>query len=138
VSCCTTAPAAPIVDGQVGDGNDVYSNTEVILPPPPVLPTEENSINIDWGSVLHVVFDLETTGRSRQRDTIIELAAVILDENGIEIEDASFSQFVKPRNPLPPFITELTSITNNDVSLLKVSLPSVMLSSDLCYNTQQI
>jgi DNA polymerase III alpha subunit (gram-positive type) len=45
------------------------------------------------------------------------LAAVILDENGIEIEDASFSQFVKPRNPIPPFITELTSITNNDVSL---------------------
>jgi DNA polymerase III epsilon subunit-like protein len=45
------------------------------------------------------------------------LAAVILDENGIEIEDASFSQFVKPRNPIPPFITELTSITNDDISL---------------------
>jgi DNA polymerase III alpha subunit (gram-positive type) len=45
------------------------------------------------------------------------LAAVILDENGIEIEDVSFSQFLKPRNPIPPFITELTSITNNDVSL---------------------
>jgi DNA polymerase III alpha subunit (gram-positive type) len=45
------------------------------------------------------------------------LAAVILDENGIEIEDASFFQFVKPRNPIPPFITELTSITNDDVSL---------------------
>jgi DNA polymerase III alpha subunit (gram-positive type) len=73
--------------------------------------------NIDWGSVLYFVFDLETTGRSRQRDKIIELAAVILDEDGIEIEDASFSQFVKPRNPIPPFITELTSITNDDVSL---------------------
>jgi hypothetical protein len=110
------AAAAPVVDGQAGDGNDVNGVTEVIPPPPPVLPTEENNINIDWGSVLYVVFDLETTGRSRQRDKIIELAAVILDENGIELEDASFSQFVKPRNPIPPFITELTSITNDDVS----------------------
>jgi DNA polymerase III epsilon subunit-like protein len=111
------APAAPIIDGQVGDGNDVNGVTEVIPPPPPVLPTEENNIDIDWGRVLFVVFDLKTTGRSRQRDKIIELAAVILDENGIEIEDASFFQFVKPRNPIPPFITELTSITNDDVSL---------------------
>jgi DNA polymerase III alpha subunit (gram-positive type) len=110
------AAAAPVVNGQVRDGNDVNSVTEVIPPPPPVLPTEENNIDIDWGSVLYVVFDLETTGRSRQRDKIIELAAIILDENGIEIEDASFSQFVKPRNPIPPFITELTSITNDDVS----------------------
>jgi DNA polymerase III alpha subunit (gram-positive type) len=111
------APAAPVVGDQVRDGNDVNGVTEVIPLPPPVLPPEENNINIDWGSVLYVVFDLETTGRSRQRDEIIELAAVILDENGIEIEDASFSQSVKPRNPIPPFITELTSITNDDVSL---------------------
>jgi DNA polymerase III alpha subunit (gram-positive type) len=27
-----------------------------------------------------------------------------------------FSQFVRPTNPIPPFITELTSITNNNVS----------------------
>jgi DNA polymerase III alpha subunit (gram-positive type) len=45
---------------------------------------------LDWGSVLYVVFDLETTGRSRQRDEIIELAAVILNESGVEIEDAFF------------------------------------------------
>ena len=93
-------------------------------PPPPVLQAEDYGSNIDWGSVLYVVFDLETTGRSRQRDEIIELAAVILDENGIEIEDASFSQFVKPRNPIPPFITELTSITNDDVRLAE-SFPAV-------------
>jgi DNA polymerase III epsilon subunit-like protein len=36
----------------------------------------------------------------------------------------SFSQFVKPRNPIPPFITELTSITNDDVSLAG-GLPAV-------------
>jgi DNA polymerase III epsilon subunit-like protein len=116
---CPAAPAAtaaPVVDGQVGDGNVATTVTEVAPPPPPVQPTEDQEFYIDWGSVLYVVFDLETTGRSRQRDEIIELAAVILDENGVEIEDASFSQFVKPRNPIPPFITELTSITNDDVS----------------------
>jgi DNA polymerase III subunit alpha, Gram-positive type len=55
----------------------------------------------------YVVFDLETTGRSRQKDKIIELAAVILDCLGVEIEDAFFSEFVKPTKPIPPFITEL-------------------------------
>jgi DNA polymerase III alpha subunit (gram-positive type) len=117
---CPAAPAAtaaPVVDGQVGDGNDVNNVTKDVPPPPPVLQAQDYVSNIDWGSVLYVVFDLETTGRSRQRDEFIALAAVILDENGIEIEDASFSQFVKPRNPIPPLITELTSITNNDVSL---------------------
>jgi DNA polymerase III alpha subunit (gram-positive type) len=124
---CPAAPAAtaaPVVDGQVDDGNLVNSVTEDVPPPPPVLQAEDYGSNIDWGSVLYVVFDLETTGRSRQRDEIIELAAVILDENGIEIEDASFSQFVKPRNPIPPFITELTSITNDDVSRAE-SFPAV-------------
>jgi hypothetical protein len=108
---CPAAPAAtaaPVVDGQVRDGNDVNSVTKDVPPPPPVLQAEDYGSNIDWGSFLYVVFDLETTGRSRQRDEIIALAAVILDENGIEIVDASFSQFVKPRNPIPPFITELT------------------------------
>ena len=41
-------------------------------PPPPVLQAEDWGSIIDWGSVLYVVFDLETTGRSRQRDKIIE------------------------------------------------------------------
>jgi hypothetical protein len=69
---CPAAPAAtatPIVNGQVGDGNDVNSATEDVPPPPPVLQADYGS-NIDWGSVLYVVFDLETTERSRQRDKI--------------------------------------------------------------------
>jgi DNA polymerase III alpha subunit (gram-positive type) len=39
-----------------------------------------------------------------------------LDCSGIKIEDAFFTKFVKPTKPIPPFITELTSITNDDVS----------------------
>jgi DNA polymerase III epsilon subunit-like protein len=52
------------------------------------------------------------------------LAAVVLDKGGVGIEDASFSQFVKPRNPIPPFITELTSITNGNISTAE-SFPAV-------------
>jgi DNA polymerase III epsilon subunit-like protein len=63
------------------------------------------------------VFDLETTGRSRQKDEVIKLAAVVLDKNGIQIEDASFSELIKPLRPIPPLITNLTSITNDMVSL---------------------
>ena len=72
--------------------------------------------SVNWDKVLYVIFDLETTGRSRQRDEIIELAAQILDPSGIQIEDAIFSQLVKPKSRIPPFITELTSITNESVS----------------------
>ena len=71
---------------------------------------------MDWDNVLYVVFDLETTGRSRQHDEIIELAAVILDPSGIQVKDAVFSQLVKPNSPIPAFTTKLTSITNDCVS----------------------
>jgi DNA polymerase III epsilon subunit-like protein len=49
------------------------------------------------------VFDLETTGSSRQRGEIIEVAAVVLEHFVVPIEDAGFSQFVRPTTPIPPF-----------------------------------
>jgi DNA polymerase III alpha subunit (gram-positive type) len=71
----------------------------------------ENTPTVDLDKVLYVVFDLETTGRSRQHSEIIELAAQILDPNGIPLEDAIFSELIKPNTPIPPLITELTTIT---------------------------
>jgi DNA polymerase III epsilon subunit-like protein len=124
---CPAAPAAtanPVANNNAIGPNAVTAVAKVIPPPPPILPTEENNINIDWVSVLYVVFDLETTGRSRQREKIIKLAAVVLNESGVEIEDNFFAQFMKPRNPIPPFISELTSITNKDVSVAE-SFPAV-------------
>jgi ATP-dependent DNA helicase DinG len=52
----------------------------------------------------------------RQRDEIIEVGATIHDQNGIPIEDAHFSQFVKPTGAIPPFITQITNITDEDVA----------------------
>jgi ATP-dependent DNA helicase DinG len=60
----------------------------------------------------YVVLDTETTGFSFERDSLIEVAAAIM--RGPEIV-ARFSTFVDPGRAIPPFITELTSITDEDV-----------------------
>ena len=59
-----------------------------------------------------VVFDIETTGFSMEHCRIIEIGAVKI-ENGI-IKDR-FSHFIDPEIPIPANITELTSITDEDV-----------------------
>lgn len=60
-----------------------------------------------------VVFDLETTGFSPTRNRIIEIGAVKV-ENG-KITDR-FSTFVNPGVPIPPRITEVTSIEDSMVA----------------------
>ena len=59
-----------------------------------------------------IVFDLETTGLEPGRDHIIEIGAVRI-VNG-KITD-TFDTFVDPEIEIPEKITELTSITNEDV-----------------------
>lgn len=60
----------------------------------------------------YVVYDLETTGLSSIYNEIIEISAVKV-KNGLIIDE--FSTYVKPKKPITEFITELTSITNDDV-----------------------
>ena len=57
----------------------------------------------------YVVFDLETTGLSADKNYIIEIGAVKVVEG--EVKD-SFSTFVEPPVPIPQKITDLTSITD--------------------------
>lgn len=59
-----------------------------------------------------VVFDLETTGLSPLNCKIIEIGAVII--KGYEVV-SRYSKFVNPGCPIPPEITKLTSITDDDV-----------------------
>lgn len=64
----------------------------------------------------YVVFDIETTGLSAHYDHIIEFGAVkIIDGQTID----SIQLFIKPPVPIPEFITNLTSITNQDVANAK-------------------
>lgn len=59
-----------------------------------------------------VVYDLETTGLSARFNEIIEIAAVKIKHGHIVDE---FSTYVKPSRQISPKITEITSITNDDV-----------------------
>ena len=58
----------------------------------------------------YVAFDLETTGLSSRKDTIIEIGAVIL-KRGVEID--RFQTFVDPERPLEQKIVELTGISQD-------------------------
>ncbi len=57
----------------------------------------------------YVAFDLETTGLSSKKDTIIEIGAVVF-KNGQEVD--RFQTFVDPQRPLDRKIIELTGITD--------------------------
>src|SRR4051794_38914392 len=60
-----------------------------------------------------VVIDLETTGNNPKKgDKIIQFAAVVI-ENGIITE--KFSSLINPLQSIPPFIEELTGLSNRMV-----------------------
>ena len=56
-----------------------------------------------------VALDIETTGLDSQKDAILEIGAVRFNERRIEDE---FKSLVYPGRPVPPFITQLTGITD--------------------------
>ena len=61
-----------------------------------------------------VFLDLETTGFSREWNEIIEVAAILYDEEtGKEL--GRFHEYIKPRKAIPAKITEITGITNEQV-----------------------
>ncbi len=83
--------------------------------------TKGQSLDSDF-----VVFDLETTGFSPEKNRIIEIGAVKV-QNG-KITD-KFSTFVNPEVPIPFRIEELTSINDNmvlDAPVIGQILPQFM------------
>lgn len=65
---------------------------------------------------MYVVFDLETIGFSKMYDSIIEIAAQILDDVGSPLEDSNFQSYIKSKSNISPIITSLTGISNKLVS----------------------
>lgn len=59
-----------------------------------------------------VALDIETTGLDPYNDAIIEIGAVLFNGHRVEGE---WSSLINPRRPIPPFITQLTGITNEMV-----------------------
>lgn len=59
-----------------------------------------------------ISLDIETTGLDSQKDAILEIAAVRFKGSRLEGE---YRTFVNPGRPVPPFITQLTGITDQMV-----------------------
>ncbi|MDC3416365.1 PolC-type DNA polymerase III [Aquibacillus salsiterrae] len=76
------------------------------------VPIGYNEKDVPLEGATYVVFDVETTGLSAVYDTIIELAAVKV-ENG-DIVDR-FESFVNPHHPLSQTTIDLTGITDDMV-----------------------
>ncbi len=117
--------------------NDAAPGTEstsFVTNPDEVLTNEENenindNISIEQSSssdddeppdrtllptTMYVVFDLETTGLSRERHQIIEIAGQVLDPIGNPYGD-SFELLVNPLCPLTYWITNVTGIHDKDL-----------------------
>lgn len=58
----------------------------------------------------YVIIDIETTGFNPKINEIIEIGAVKVCDNKIT---SIFQSMVRPKNPVNPYISNLTGITNN-------------------------
>ncbi len=61
-----------------------------------------------------IIFDLETTGLSPYLHEIIQIAAIKVTVGAWDVSE-SFETFVKPEQPVPSFITQLTGIKQEHV-----------------------
>ena len=76
-----------------------------------------------WKDKKAVFLDLETTGLSPQQNRIIEIGALKVE--GRDVVD-TFETLVKPDVPIPPFVTRLTGITEEEVNQKGVDLPAAV------------
>jgi len=60
-----------------------------------------------------ITLDLETTGTWVDKDKIIEIALIKSSPDG---EETHYDKRVNPQMPIPPVVTELTGISNEDVA----------------------
>ena len=80
----------------------VDDNAKLVINPKNVILEEET----------YVIFDIETTGLDPYNDKIIEIGAIKMEK--LNVVD-KFSTFINPEVPISEFITNLTSISNDDV-----------------------
>ena len=75
-----------------------------------------------------VFFDTETTGLNYSRDEIIEFSAVVVERvNGQPTVTREYDQLItlSPGMSVPPFIENLTGISNDDIAAMGISKAEV-------------
>ena len=75
-----------------------------------------------------VFFDTETTGLAFNRDEIIEFSAVVVEQqDGQPVVTREYDQLITltPGNTVPPFIENLTGISNQDIAEKGISKEQV-------------
>ncbi len=72
----------------------------------------EHLAKLFYSGATFVAFDTETTGLESKTDYLTEIGAVKFNYAG---EIATFDQLIKPPVPIPPFLENLTHITNEMV-----------------------
>jgi len=78
------------------------------------------------GNKHYVIVDIETTGLSKNKHHIIEIAAVLFDGEKII---KTFQTLINPQTHIPSFITNLTGINNimtQDAPTIKEALPDFL------------
>ena len=90
----------------------IQDKEDICAQPEAPLVTPSDLTQIDYKQC-YVVLDIETTGLTPEFDDIIEFGAIKV-ENGQEID--SFNTLIDPGYPIPPYITQLTGITDSDVA----------------------
>ena len=87
-----------------------------------------NSIEFDMDKTIYILFDLETTGRFKTRNKIIEIASICLDKDGDIIDNSEFASLINPNMA--------TSIAKRGViSIAKISL--IFFSFVYCINSKK-
>ena len=101
------------------------SNSDPVEPTPPQIveetpptapPRQQNITEVDMGHCIYVIFDLETTGFSKDRHHIIEIAGKVLAPDATPVDNGSFQSLVRPPTRIPPVVIELTGITDEMVA----------------------
>lgn len=123
-------PDAMIAEGKIKDPNFkvIYGCEAYVvndLDRPKILKgTDDRSLQDEI-----IIFDVETTGLSPERDRLTEIGAVKL--RNMQVVD-SFNTMVNPQRPIPQQIVELTGITQEMVQNAPLEAEALKMFMDFC------
>jgi DNA polymerase III alpha subunit (gram-positive type) len=72
-------------------------------------------------------------GRNRQLKKIVEIVAQVLDPFGNQIEDDVFQHFLRPKNEIPSFITQLTTMVSGVDKFVSVADAFIRFMQQVAY-----